>query len=470
MSGSDLISDAYRDLNAKLHAADERYGTGAFRWSETVLQLREELGAETVLDYGAGKRTLGIALGSPGWFREYDPAVPEIAELPTEQADMVVCADVLEHIEPDRLDGVLEHIRTLAKKGAFLVISTRESTKSLEDGRNAHLSLHDAAWWKAKLEAQFKVLSWNADPVSSQVVAVVRRLHTLGDIKVISAVSDTIRFEQAARNCGVTQRRLYIEPRHERRAVICGFGPSLRQSAASIAAEQRAGGTVVSVSGAHDFLIANGIVPNIHIECDPREHKCFFTRDPHPKVKYWIASCCHPKLIDNLTRYDLTLWHVLNGDEDHRIVNEIDLDGFLIHGGGSVGVRAVNVMYTQGYRSFSCYGMDCSFAVDGDQHAGEHSGKRQKAILCRCGDTWYKTSGTLIAVAKSFIENMNVLERSARYDNEPRPHDGACIETLVHGDGLLPALIREGSDRVAVEPTDEMLEESAEIKAEAEAA
>lgn len=464
---TDLISEAYRKLNADLHAADERYGTGAFRWTETLLQLKEETGSETVLDYGAGKRTLGIALGRPDWFNEYDPAVPAIASEPV-QADLVVCADVLEHIEPDKLDDVLDHLRKLAKKALFVVISTRESTKTLADGRNAHLIVQDGPWWKAKLETLFKVVSWNAE--REQVVAVLRRLHTLGDLRVISAVSDTIRFEQAARNCGVSKRRLYIQPRHERRAVICGFAPSLKWAVPAIAAEQKAGATVVSVSGAHDLLIANGVVPDIHIECDPREHKCFFTRTPHPQVKYWIASCCHPKLIDNLVPYDLTLWHVLNGDEDHRIIDEIDLDGFLIHGGGSVGVRAVNVMFTQGFRAFSCYGMDCSFDDDGNQHAGEHSGKRQKSLMCRCGNKWYRTSGTLIAVAKSFIENANVLEKSAQYDNEPAPYDGACTDIRVYGDGLLPAMIREGAERMAVEPTEEALEESAAIKAEAAAA
>lgn len=453
----DLISPEYAELNRKLHfETDGRYGTGSFRWSEMVCNLREELGAETVLDYGCGRGTLRIGLGNPKWCREYDPAIPGKDVLPQEQSDLVVCTDVLEHVEPERLTNVLDYLWQTAKKGLFVVISLRPSEKTLADGRNAHLLIRDAIWWRAHFERLFKVVSWQVN--RHELVAVLRRLHALGEIKVISAVSETIRYENAEKNCKAAKRRLMIQPRHEKRAVIVGFGPSLRDSIQQIAAEQRMGAVIATVSGAHDYLISHGIVPDVHIECDPREHKCFFTRNPDVRVKYWIASCVHPRLVENLLGYDLTLWHVLNGDEDYRILQEIDTNpdagGFLIQGGGSVGVRAVNVMFTQGYRSFSCYGMDCSFgAGEEDQHAAEHSGKKQQIMLTRVGMTgkWFRTSGTFVMVAKSFIENINYLQGACDHLGEPKPYDGNSIEVLVHGDGLLPAMIAANTTDVALD-------------------
>ena len=61
--------------------------------------------------------------------------------------EMVVCTDVLEHVEPDKLDAVMDHIFRLTGKLAYFVISTRFANAVLPDGRNAHLSIHDADWW-----------------------------------------------------------------------------------------------------------------------------------------------------------------------------------------------------------------------------------------------------------------------------------------------------------------------------------
>jgi len=52
----------------------------------------------------------------------------------------------LEHVEPDRLGNVLDHIRRLSGKGCYIVIATRPAAAILPDGRNAHLIVKDADW------------------------------------------------------------------------------------------------------------------------------------------------------------------------------------------------------------------------------------------------------------------------------------------------------------------------------------
>ncbi len=64
---------------------------------------------------------------------EYDPAVAG-KDLPPEPADLVVCTDVLEHIEPDCLDDVLSDLARLTKKVLLVNISTRPAVKVLADG------------------------------------------------------------------------------------------------------------------------------------------------------------------------------------------------------------------------------------------------------------------------------------------------------------------------------------------------
>jgi hypothetical protein len=146
-----LISEAYRSLNQDLHAQGSfgRYGD---KWAERVRGLIAELRPATVLDYGCGQGTLKRALDFP--IIEYDPAIPGKDTLP-QPADLVICTDVLEHVEPDCLQSVLDHLMDLTKGHLFAVISTRPASKLLADGRNAHLIVEPWSFWRDQLSRRF---------------------------------------------------------------------------------------------------------------------------------------------------------------------------------------------------------------------------------------------------------------------------------------------------------------------------
>jgi 2-polyprenyl-3-methyl-5-hydroxy-6-metoxy-1,4-benzoquinol methylase len=153
----ETISAEYCDLNAKLHKENMAYGVGGGKHAPTVLKLLANPALRSVLDYGCGKGALGKALGDAGipiW--EYDPAIPEKSESPR-PADLVVCTDVLEHVEPDKIDYVLADLARCVKQVGYFVIHTGKSAKTLADGRNAHILQHDKAWWAEKLEKYFMV-------------------------------------------------------------------------------------------------------------------------------------------------------------------------------------------------------------------------------------------------------------------------------------------------------------------------
>ncbi len=445
------ITDEYARLNRELHETNPKYGVGGFRHADQVMVLRDSYDANTVLDYGCGKGMLKKSLGDPNWMSEYDPAVPGKETLPG-RADIVVATDVLEHIERDLIDNVLFQIARIADKAAFLVIATRPAGKTLSDGTNAHKIIEDADWWRQKISERFLIMEWRVNPGHS-VEAVVCTIREIRGITAKSAVSDTIRYENAIRNCGIVTARAMAAQhaeRHDKRVCIVGFGPSLKDTWRDIALERKAfGATVVSVSGAHDFLIDKGIIPDIHIEVDPREHKAFFTRNPHPGIRYWIASCCHPKLIDNLLdkQAELALWHIYNSEIDFKLVDADgpDPDGWLIAGGSGVGCRAINVMFTRGFRSFSLYGMDCSFSPsDGEQHAGDHSGKVQKEWRVQVGERWFRSSGTGVYMAKSILQNFHVMRDECQKAGEAFiPGTKDHVELLMHGDGLLQQMAIE---------------------------
>lgn len=89
----------------------------------------------------------------------YDPCIPGLDD-PPEPADMLVCTDVLEHIEPEYLDDVMRDIRRLMLKAGFLAVDTVEAQKFLADGRNAHLTIEDGQWWLRRLMDYFHILQF----------------------------------------------------------------------------------------------------------------------------------------------------------------------------------------------------------------------------------------------------------------------------------------------------------------------
>jgi 2-polyprenyl-3-methyl-5-hydroxy-6-metoxy-1,4-benzoquinol methylase len=150
-----LISAEYRSLNTQLHQQNMAYGVGGGKHADVVIKLVGTMKPPvSVLDYGAGKGMLAKALPFAIW--EYDPAIPGKDESPR-PADLVVCTDVLEHIEPEHLDAVLLDLKRCVKQLGYFVIDTAAASKTLPDGRNTHLIQRDAQWWRTSLQRVFHI-------------------------------------------------------------------------------------------------------------------------------------------------------------------------------------------------------------------------------------------------------------------------------------------------------------------------
>src|SRR3546814_16280290 len=91
-------------------------------------------------DYGAGKKRLGPGLAAlpetvPP-IRSYEPAVPALSS-PPEPADLVVCLDVLEHVEPDCIEAVIEDLARVARRHLLASIASGPYRRTLDGGRHA---------------------------------------------------------------------------------------------------------------------------------------------------------------------------------------------------------------------------------------------------------------------------------------------------------------------------------------------
>jgi len=162
---SEVISEEQRLLNATLHQTNSSFGNRADgagmadHLPRALVRMHENGICSSVLDYGTGKgalvKRLKAELPAAVKVQGYDPAMANYAAKPSTPADVLICLDVLEHIEMDSIDAVLRDIHALTRQFCYLVIDLQPAIKTLADGRNAHILLAPPEWWVGRVAQLF---------------------------------------------------------------------------------------------------------------------------------------------------------------------------------------------------------------------------------------------------------------------------------------------------------------------------
>lgn len=153
-----FATDTYKRLLEIEHETSD-WGVMAERMIETIRPIIEKYPVTTILDYGAGQGGFKRALNDPSKdVREYDIGIPKISVTPS-PADFVVCIDVLEHVEPEYIDAVLKDLARVTKLAGYFNISTVPASRTLSDGRNAHVTIQPFSWWVEKVLKEFNIVS-----------------------------------------------------------------------------------------------------------------------------------------------------------------------------------------------------------------------------------------------------------------------------------------------------------------------
>ena len=168
------ITEEYRKLNEQLHENPHYGSQNAHRWVQPVKDLAWEVETFSVLDYGCGKGNLSRLISNMA-VKNYDPAVPEFSD-PPDTADIVVCTDVMEHIEPDCLDAVIDHLKQVTNICLLVNIALRPARKTLADGRNAHLIVEDIEWWMERFLKNFDLMSINGENNKEVTMVLLKRV------------------------------------------------------------------------------------------------------------------------------------------------------------------------------------------------------------------------------------------------------------------------------------------------------
>jgi hypothetical protein len=129
-----------------------------------VKRLIARTGAQSILDYGAGKgrqydvRNFKADDGQVyesiqdywdvDYVQCYDPSYAPFSELPASRFDGVISTDVLEHCPEDDLAWIIDEIFGFAGRFVFANVACYPARKRLPTGENAHCTIKPPGWWE----------------------------------------------------------------------------------------------------------------------------------------------------------------------------------------------------------------------------------------------------------------------------------------------------------------------------------
>lgn len=241
---------------------------------------------------------------------------------------------------------------------------------------------------------------------------------------------------------------------HGETGVVCSAGPSIVNHLADIQKHiGKDGERVLCVKHSHDLFLDAGIVPWACALLDPRAHVKDFIDRPHPGVKYFVSSTCHPSTFDRLLSRDAEIWlyHALVGAGEEDLIKmhidtrnrerqrlreagvQLDLAqpfeqaDMMVSGGTTAASRGISLLHMMGFRRFTLFGFDSCFWEPKDLSLRNDDGNPKYHCL-EIGGKQFFTDAELVAQVQDFKYLSGAI--------------GDCTFD-VRGDGMVPRTMQQ---------------------------
>lgn len=154
-----MISKAYQRKITEYHKT-HRWGGAVEGKAFEIECIAKDNGCSTILDFGCGYGALNNKIGNKLEVTEYDAGIDGKNKLPVGKFDMVVCCDVMEHVEPMFVDQTIDWLYYYATKMIYLSICCAPSLEAFPDGSNLHLTIQTPSWWMSRFEERGSKFSY----------------------------------------------------------------------------------------------------------------------------------------------------------------------------------------------------------------------------------------------------------------------------------------------------------------------
>ncbi len=234
--------------------------------------------------------------------------------------------------------------------------------------------------------------------------------------------------------------RLAVQPKHNDKFIVVGTGPTLDLN-------EIGNGKICTINKAHDYLIKNNIVPDMHIMYESDLYTLEQSLEsipyngshytgsvnleqslgglPDKRVTYYVCSVSCEAVFDQLKDYKISLWHTkFQGNEYEQFVKSLFPEEPNIDTPPVSFIKAIGIGRVLGYKNFELHGIDCSFPLFGNSdHVNIREELEEKLYICGKNKVnVFRRYSTTISYMYQVIEFMN-------YSKD--------LNIKIHGEGLL---------------------------------
>ena len=167
---------------------------------------------------------------------------------------------------------------------------------------------------------------------------------------------------------------------HDGTMIVVGSGPSVADYANEIREHRKAGRPIMAIKGAHEWLLEQGITPDLAVSMDSQARSLRFFKSKRKEVCYLLSTKVHPVVFDHLSDCQIVRWNAWMGDESDKLAPE---GACLVGGGSTSGLRGITLAWLLGFRRVILYGFDS--CLKGSQMRVDGSEKQQWTMPLQAG-------------------------------------------------------------------------------------
>jgi uncharacterized Rossmann fold enzyme len=217
---------------------------------------------------------------------------------------------------------------------------------------------------------------------------------------------------------------------------IVASGPSVKGQLSKIKRHKKKGHLIFAIKGAQQWLLDNGVVPDLCLAVDPQTHIVSCFRTVHPDVTYLLGSQVHPWTFKHIHSRGgrIVLWHLYSKTNTDLLASRLQVGG-----GSTSGLRALTVSYMMGFMDMRLFGFDSCLSGEGEERArkitGETYGKddKHRILHLNVAGKDYFTDPAFAAQADEFQKITQTL-------NDPKR---GAARFRAYGEGLIQAICRD---------------------------